>query len=349
MTDDNIISFLESHEDAKLKLDQVDTAKLKDWLADLDSKTRAGVQRAWLIGRVLNAERATLQHGDVEEWEKQKAQDLGRKVRTLQLYRFIAKAVDDPKIATKLRISHADRGLNGLVSAIRREQKKSTGDAENPEQRDKGAIWAARAERLLKALPDVEGRTALLKAHMVAVEKLLGKEGIEAASAKGNVKKKQPSQSPSPTADPAKKQAAPIEPAIPAGDNTQSVASGPVSSGDKHSKSAGKPPTVGEAAKAYLATLAENQSKSTIKPAKWALKRFAKSFGDDRLLCEISQADIDSCWATITLLEDGAQKALSPKSISQLKTQLSKAQTWWHGKGWNEALLIPGSGGRTSG
>ena len=168
MSNSEILSWLNSHNDARLHVSRVDIGTLRDWLKDMDSNTRAGVRRAWLVGRVLNAQRDRVPHGEVEEWEKAQAKELNRKVRTVQLYRYVAEAMDEPKIATALRISHADMGLRALVSAIRRERRKQDGLATKPV--DKAAAWEKRADRLLGDLPATGDQVGLLEAHLEAVQ-----------------------------------------------------------------------------------------------------------------------------------------------------------------------------------
>ena len=51
---------MEAHRDAQLDVARVDTRRLRGWLEDLDASSREGVRRAWLVGRVLNAERELL-------------------------------------------------------------------------------------------------------------------------------------------------------------------------------------------------------------------------------------------------------------------------------------------------
>ena len=168
MPNSEILTWLNSHHDARLHVARVDTSKLRDWLDDMDASTRSGVRRAWMVGRVLNAERDRVPHGEVEEWEKARAKQLNRNVRTLQLYRYVAEAVEDPKIVTALRICHADLGLKGLAQVIRRKRRKL--EPRPPRTVDKSANWEKRAERLLKAVPASGDQVALLQAHLEAVQ-----------------------------------------------------------------------------------------------------------------------------------------------------------------------------------
>ena len=78
-----ILAYLTAHRDAHLDMAVVDTRRLRSWLEDLDASSREGVRRAWLVGRVLNAEREGVGHGEVLEWEKARSKALGRTVRTV--------------------------------------------------------------------------------------------------------------------------------------------------------------------------------------------------------------------------------------------------------------------------
>jgi hypothetical protein len=129
------------------------------------------------VGRALNAERELLDYGEVEEWEKVRAKELGRTARTLASYRYLAENLDNRKIAMSLRISHADGGLAALLRAIRQARKKERGPTQvTPEEQV--AAWRVRAKRLLKAVPKGRIRTKLLREHLAAVRELLG-DGLE--------------------------------------------------------------------------------------------------------------------------------------------------------------------------
>ena len=168
MSSSEILSWLNSHQDARLPMARVEAQTLLDWLDDMDASTRSGVRRAWLVGRVLNAQRATVPHGEVEEWEMARAKELKRNVRTIQLYRYVAEAMEDPKIVTGLRIYHADLGLKGLAQAIRRRRNKHGGPPPRPV--DKSAKWEKRAKRLLNDVPATGNQVALLEAHLEATQ-----------------------------------------------------------------------------------------------------------------------------------------------------------------------------------
>jgi len=167
-----LLSYLQAHRDANLDVRRVDSRRLRSWLADMDDSTRAGVCRAWLVGRVLSAERATLKQGEVEEWEKARARELARSRRTLQLYRFLADSLENEEVSAAVRANEASKGLRGVLGAIRKELKRQSGQAV-PTIREKVAAWNSRARRLLRALPDVKGRARLLRAHLEDVTALL--------------------------------------------------------------------------------------------------------------------------------------------------------------------------------
>ena len=173
MPNSEMLTWLASHHDARLHVARVQTNTLRDWLSDMDASTRSGVRRAWLVGRVLNAQRNQVSHGDVEEWEKACAKELGRNVRTIQLYRYVAEAMEDPKIVTGLRICHADLGLKALAQVIRRRRKKH--GATTPRPADKAAAWEKRSKRLLADLPATGDQVGLLEAHLEAVQAKLQK------------------------------------------------------------------------------------------------------------------------------------------------------------------------------
>jgi hypothetical protein len=133
MTTSGIRSFLEQHpdfdraeldltaEDRAKRLVAVDATKLSAWIASLDDSSRVGVRQAWMVGRVLVAQRAIVPKGkgNVGEWEKALAGVLKKFPRTLQLYRQLAEGLDDTKIAMALRESHLDDGLNVVIGRIR--------------------------------------------------------------------------------------------------------------------------------------------------------------------------------------------------------------------------------------
>ena len=128
-----IRGFLESHpdfdraeldltaEDRTKRLAAVDATKLTAWIAALDDSDRSGVQQAWMVGRVLVAQRALVPKGkgNVARWEKALASVLKKLPRTLQLYRQLAEGLEDTKIAMALRESHLDDGLNVVIGRIR--------------------------------------------------------------------------------------------------------------------------------------------------------------------------------------------------------------------------------------
>ena len=138
--DSDLLVFLKDHPDAKVKPEQVKTRRLKRWLRDLDEQSRSGVRQAWLIGRALNVQRAGLKRGEVGRWEKDVAKKLDKEPRTLQLYRQIAEGLDDPKIATALRRTHLDGGLQSVARCIRNvrggRQPEQRPPAPNPKQKD---------------------------------------------------------------------------------------------------------------------------------------------------------------------------------------------------------------------
>ena len=168
MSDTPILSWLNSHHDARLHVATVDTGTLLDWLADMDASNRSGVRRAWMVGRVLNAQRKQVTYGEVEEWEEARAKELNRNVRTIQLYRYVAEAMEDPKIVTALRISDADLGLKALAQVIRRKRRKR--ETPSPRPVNKSAGWKKRADRLLSDLPATADQVGLLEDHLEAVE-----------------------------------------------------------------------------------------------------------------------------------------------------------------------------------
>ena len=47
----------------------------------------------------MNVEREKLEYGEVEEWEKTRARELGRKARTRQAYPYLAESLEDEKVA----------------------------------------------------------------------------------------------------------------------------------------------------------------------------------------------------------------------------------------------------------
>lgn len=128
-----IRSFLEKHpdfdraeldltaEDRAKRLVAVDATKLTAWIASLDDSSRVGVRQAWMVGRVLVAQRAIVPKGkgNVAQWETALASVLKKFPRTLQLYRQLAEGLDDTKIAMALRERDLDDGLNVVIGRIR--------------------------------------------------------------------------------------------------------------------------------------------------------------------------------------------------------------------------------------
>lgn len=108
-----------SPEERDERLASVDQSELGKWILEIDETGRVGVQQAWLVGRVLNAKRVQLPHGQVTAWEKSVCEATGKKPRILQLYRQIAEGLDRPEIATALRKEHLDDGLNAVIRRIR--------------------------------------------------------------------------------------------------------------------------------------------------------------------------------------------------------------------------------------
>ena len=132
-TTSGIRGFLEKHpdfdraeldltaEDRAKRLVAVDVTRLTAWIASLDDSSRAGVRQAWMVGRVLVAQRAMVPkgNGNVAKWEKALASVLKKLPRTLQLYRQLAEGLDDVSVAMALRESHLDDGLNVVIGRIR--------------------------------------------------------------------------------------------------------------------------------------------------------------------------------------------------------------------------------------
>jgi len=171
--DIGILDFLVAHRDAQVDVERVDGRMMKAWLAKMDESTREGIRRAWLVGRALNAERAGLRRGDVKRWEEARAKELGRKVRSLQAYRYLAESLADQKIALSMRLSHAGLGLDGLLRAIRKERKRLDG-GESVAAVDKVVAWKKRAKRLLEAVPEGRAGVVVLREHLKDVTGLLG-------------------------------------------------------------------------------------------------------------------------------------------------------------------------------
>ena len=156
-TSGELHDFLHEHPEAEADASKIDIPILKDWLNDLDDNSRAGVRQAWVIGRVLDAQRRGYKRGQVKAWEAEQAKQLGKKPRSLQLYRQIAKGLDDPKIATALRLPHLDFGLQATVRHIANVRR--TGNPDAPKVKaalDPVALWVDRVERLARQAPKTE-------------------------------------------------------------------------------------------------------------------------------------------------------------------------------------------------
>ncbi len=156
--------------------------EVRDWEGGLDMVPPYGTPPSFAKAtegepgdRAVNAEKAKLPRGETEEWAKKRARDLGRSVRTIHLYRYLAEGLGDPRIVMSLQKSHADKGLAGVLAAIRKERRKQSG-AEPPQAGDKVAAWRVRATRLLEGLPQVRNRAELLREHMMAVREALQRE-----------------------------------------------------------------------------------------------------------------------------------------------------------------------------
>ena len=169
---EGLLEYLTGHRDAVVAVGRVDTAQLRLWLRDMDSSSRAGVRKAWLVGRVLNAEREKLEHGEVERWEKARAKELERKVRTLRAYRYLAESMEDGNLAVALPIWLADKGLEGVLRAIRKVRKAQAGGTSMAAGNDVVA-WKKRAKRLLKTVPVGRRRVEMLRDHLEDVQRLL--------------------------------------------------------------------------------------------------------------------------------------------------------------------------------
>ena len=168
---EGLLEYLTGHRDATGFV-RVDTRQLRAWLSDMDASSRAGVRKAWLVGRSLNAEREKLDHGEVEQWEKARAKELGRKVRTLRSYRYLAESMEDANLALSMPIWLADKGLDAVMRAIRKVRKEQAGDTSTAAGTDVVA-WKKRAKRLLKAVPVGRSRVELLRDHLEDVQRLL--------------------------------------------------------------------------------------------------------------------------------------------------------------------------------
>ncbi len=90
-----------------MNLATVDARLIRAWLSKMDESSREGVLRAWLVGRVLAAERLRLERGEVKAWELRKARELGRGKRTLASYRYIAESLAREKVAESLQLRRA--------------------------------------------------------------------------------------------------------------------------------------------------------------------------------------------------------------------------------------------------
>jgi DNA adenine methylase len=127
----SVLEFLQKHPDydpADGELEEAERVELlakvrmptlKDWLKKHDDSNRFGVREAWMIGRVLAAKRARLKKGQVKKWEDEVAKKLGKERRSVQLYRQLATALDDPKVATALQEPDLDDGINVVMRRIR--------------------------------------------------------------------------------------------------------------------------------------------------------------------------------------------------------------------------------------
>ncbi len=155
-----------------MNLATVDARLIRAWLSKMDESSREGVLRAWLVGRVLAAERLRLERGEVKAWELRKARELGRGKRTLASYRYIAESLAREKVAESLQLSHVAGGVDGFLKAIRKARKSAEGRPESPAP-DVGATWKKKANRLLETVPDGRLGARLLQEHLVAVRDLL--------------------------------------------------------------------------------------------------------------------------------------------------------------------------------
>ena len=319
MSDTEIVSWLNSHDDARLDVERVTTGTLRDWLEDMDASTRAGVRRAWLVGRVLNAERAGLPHGEVEEWEQSRARELHRKVRTIQLYRYVAEALEDPKIATGLRISHADEGLKALVQAIRRQRRKHGDQVPRPAA-DKAAVWQAQAERLLRNLPSTPDQVDLLQAHMDAVAARLLE--LRAASA--------PPAESRPTAPPPAPTvlSAPPTPPPPA---TPTVLSAPPT---PPPTLLGNGLTLREAAKAHLDQLETGDRPSLLPAARWTMELLLADLSEEFLTRTLTDEHVRTFLRTHATARAPNRLTGTLMGYQDLHDSLLAAIAWWSTQDW---------------
>jgi hypothetical protein len=172
-TTSGIRGFLEKHpdfdrteldltaEDRTKRLAAVDAKKLAAWIASLDDSDRAGVQQAWMVGRVLVAQRASVSKGkgNVAHWEKELKAALGKEPRTLQLYRQLAEGLDDTKIAMALRESHLDGGLNVVIGRIRNVRNGRDPDYKAPKADEdrQAALGVAALDKAVKRVAKLLG------------------------------------------------------------------------------------------------------------------------------------------------------------------------------------------------
>ena len=169
-----VLDFLQAQDDAKVNVARVDTRRIRAWLSKMDESSREGVLRAWLVGRVLAAERLRLKRGEVKAWELRKARELGRGKRTLASYRYIAESLSQEKIAESLQVSHVDGGVDGFLRAIRK-AKKGVDTPASTTNTDKAAAWKKRAQQLLKAVPKGRVGNTLLRELLQDVREMLGR------------------------------------------------------------------------------------------------------------------------------------------------------------------------------
>jgi hypothetical protein len=242
---------------------------------------------------------------------QRRARELGRGVRTLASYRYIAESLGREIIAETLQLSHVDGGVDGFLRAIRRLRAKGGGSEGGTV--DKGRAWRKRAQRLLVELPDSEGRVEMLREHIEAAQALLA-ELTGGESGDSDSSDMVPSRTP-PTGRPRGGDDAGLQDMVP----SRTPPTGRPRGGD-HKGVAG-------AVTEYLEYIAKGPATDKeVREATRLLRRFAVAVGARRPLSSIGSEEIREFVASLP-------RALARRG-GALPAALAGAIGWWWEMGW---------------
>ena len=185
--DSGLREYLAQIEGADLVPERVGADLMSSWVLAETENNRAANRIRYHVGRVLLHERSGLEHGEIYTWQKRRAEELGRKPRTLRLYTKLAEGLQS-EMATALPVSILDLSLREIPKALRNVQEGRPFNEDAPidlsdEARTKR--WVERADRLVKAAQRFPAGAHLLRGLrdqvLCALEELDGDDQSEQA------------------------------------------------------------------------------------------------------------------------------------------------------------------------